>query len=469
MASDRAKRNVLLASALGSSLAPFMVSALIVALPTIGREFSADVTSLGLLTSTFFIAAAIFLVPFGKVADTYGVKKVFTLGVAVYFIAALLCVFSPDLSILTLARALTGIGAAMIFGTSIALVSLVFPESERGKAIGINVAAMSLGFLMGFLLGGILTFYSGWRTLFLLTLPVEILVFWLVVTRLKGECELLRRREPDIPGMVVYGLAILFIMTGTSLLPQRTGSAILGAGILCLPVLALWELRVGSPLIELRALAKNRQYLIANLVVIIFNTTNFAVIFLASLFLQDIKGYDPRFAGLILLATVVFMVLLSPVAGKLSDRTHPAYVIGSGIILSSAGLGIFAFVDTITSFPVIIIALSLVGAGIAFSQSPLVRTAVSSVPREMYGFAAGMIETMRLLGMTISISIAGIVFALTTGGLPGITPRVPTFIEAFHTSFRLYLAISLIVLILVMTLHRYVLPEKPGKVPEKGN
>ena len=101
MASDQAKKNVLLASALGSSLAPFMVSALIVALPTIGHEFSSDLTSLGWLTNIFFIAAAVFLVPFGKVADTYGVKKVFTLGIVVYFIASLLCIIAPDLLFLT--------------------------------------------------------------------------------------------------------------------------------------------------------------------------------------------------------------------------------------------------------------------------------------------------------------------------------------------------------------------------------
>ena len=110
MASDRAKRNVLLASALGSSLAPFMVSGLIVALPAIGHEFSADVQGLSLLTNIFFVAAAVFLVPFGKISDAFGVKKVFTLGIIVYFISVFLCILAPDIRFLTIARGITGIG-----------------------------------------------------------------------------------------------------------------------------------------------------------------------------------------------------------------------------------------------------------------------------------------------------------------------------------------------------------------------
>jgi len=184
MASDTAKRNVLIASALGSSLAPYMVSALIVALPTIGHEFSADAASLGWVTTIFFLAAALFLVPFGRIADVYGVKKVFTTGIFVYFLSVLLCSIAPDIRFLIGARFITGVGAGMIFGTSIALLSLVFSESERGKAIGINVAAMSVGFLLGSFVGGILTFYTTWRMIFVVTIPVEIVVIGIILTRI---------------------------------------------------------------------------------------------------------------------------------------------------------------------------------------------------------------------------------------------------------------------------------------------
>ena len=454
MTSERAKRNVLLASALGSSLAPFMVSALIVALPTLGHEFSTDVQGLSLLTNIFFIAAAVFLVPFGKIADARGVKKVFTLGIIVYLISAVLCIIAPDMQFLTAARCITGIGAGMIFGTSIALLSLVFPESEQGKAIGINVGAMSGGFLLGFLLGGILTFYFGWRTIFLLTIPVEILVIWLIFTRIKGECELVRKQNLDVPGMILYGLAIFFIMAGFSMLPHFNGIFLLGAGAVSLVVLLVREYRVDNPLIDLSSLGKNRLFVTTNLIVILFNASNFAVIFLASLYLQDIRNLDPRATGLILLTTVIFMVLLSPFAGRLSDRVAPSLVVGTGVVLSSAGLTIFTFLESGSSLLFVILALSLVGAGIAFCQSPLVRTTVSSVPKEMYGLASGMIETMRLLGMTLSITIAGIVFAVFLGNAR-ITPSLfPVFMQSFNRSFMIFLGISVLCLVIIRTLKR---------------
>ena len=153
MVSDASRRIVLLAAALGSSIAPFMVSAFIVALPAIGTEYASGTATLGWVTSAFFLAAAVFLVPIGRIADNSGIKRVFTTGIGVYIISAILCILAPDTTTLILARFVTGIGAAMIFGTSIALISLVYPESERGRAIGINVTAMAIGFLLGFFLG----------------------------------------------------------------------------------------------------------------------------------------------------------------------------------------------------------------------------------------------------------------------------------------------------------------------------
>ncbi len=454
MASERARRNILLASALGSSLAPFMVSGLIVALPAIGHEFSAGVQGLSLLTNIFFVAAAVFLVPFGKIADTYGVKKVFTLGIIVYFISVFLCIIAPDIRFLTVARGITGIGAGMIFGTSIALLSLVFPESERGKAIGINVGAMFGGFLLGFLLGGVLTFYSGWRTIFLLTFPVEILVIWLIFTRIRGECELVRTQHLDVPGMIVYGLALFSIMFGFSMLPQVNAVFILLFGAVCLILFLVREYRVDNPLIDMSVLRKNRLFMTANLIVILFNASNFAVIFLTSLYLQDVRNLDPRAAGLILLTTVIFMVLLSPFAGKLSDRLAPVIVIGAGAVLSSAGLVIYTFLETGSSLILVILALSLVGSGIAFCQSPVVRTTVSSVPKGMYGLASGMIETMRLVGMTISVAVAGIVFAVFSGNAHISPPLFPAFMQSFRFSFMIFFGISIICVGTILTLKR---------------
>jgi MFS family permease len=448
MVSDVSRRNVLVAAALGSSLAPFMVSAFIVALPAIGREFSTDSSSLGWVTSIFFLAAAVFLVPLGRIADQSGIKKIYTLGIAAYAFSALLCVFAPSINVLIAARFVTGIGAGMIFGTSIALVSLVYPEAERGKAIGINVTAMAVGFLLGFFLGGLLTFYAGWRSILLVTLPLEIFIIWLIVTRIKGECEISLQREPDFPGMLLYSVTIFLLMAGFSLLPRSLGYLLIALGFISCAVFIVQERRSKNPLLDIRQLISNRTLVIANIAALLFNTSNFGVIFLMSIFLQNVRGIDARIAGLILLVPIIFMAGLSSVAGKLSDRIAPRIVICAGVAITSVSLVIFTQLEKETSLFVIIIALILIGSGIALFQSPLVRTLVSSVPRAMYGLSSGMVETMRLMGMTISIAIALIVFTLSAGDAPSGSIGSSSYFSGLHTVFWILFGCSIVALLI---------------------
>jgi MFS family permease len=452
------RRYVLAASAAGSSVAPFLVSATIVALPTIGREFSADAASLGWLTTAFFLAAAMFLVPFGRIADVYGAKKVFMAGSAVYLVSVVLCSIAPDIWFLIGARFITGIGAGMIFGTSIALLSLVFPAEERGKAIGVNVAAMFSGFLLGSIAGGLLTFYTSWRLIYVLTIPVEIMVIWLILSRIRGECELTRHRGLDPVGMLLYSPAIFLVMAGFSTLPRLLGIAVLAAGGGCLALFVFHEVRADHPLVPLRLFRTNRMFLATNLTALVFNTASFAFVFLLSLYLQDIRGYDARVAGLVLLTPILFMAVLSPPAGRLSDRVSPSSVIGAGVLLTSCGLLICTFLDSSSAFPVILAALALLGAGTALFQSPLVRASVSSVEKEMFGLASGMIETMRLIGMTISIAITIIVFTAVIGDTLITPPVFPLFIRSFQLLFWIFLIISLAAFLLALTLKR-----EPGK------
>ncbi|HMA05577.1 MAG TPA: MFS transporter [Methanomicrobiales archaeon] len=456
MVSEAGRRQVLLASVLGSSLAPFMVSALVVALPAIADEFSAGAVSLGWLTNVFFLSAAVFLLPMGRIADRHGVKKVFVAGIGVYLVSSVLSLLSPSLPFLIGARFLTGIGGGMIFGTSIALLSLSFPESARGKAIGMNVTGMFAGFLLGFLLGGLLTFYVGWRSIFLVTIPVELVVMGLVFLRIRGECELSRSRDLDLPGLVLYSLSILLLMVGFSALPGVSGGILLAGGMLALCLFILRELRAESPALDVRLFTRNRTFGRANLAALLFNTSNFAVIFLLSLYLQDIRGFDARYSGAILLTTVIFMALFSPYAGRLSDRRAPGVLVGSGVILSSIGLLILTLLDGSTPVTLIILALAVMGAGFAFFFSPLLRTLVGSVPREMYGRASGMVESMRLIGMTVSIALTTIALSATIGSVH-VTPGISgAFIGTIRLVLWIFLAFSLAALAVSLSLKREV-------------
>jgi MFS family permease len=452
MVSDAGRRNVLLASVLGSSLAPFMVSALVIALPAIADEFSADAVSLGWLTNVFFLSAAVFLVPLGRIADMHGVKKVFLTGIGVYLVSSILSILAPSLLFLTAARFITGIGGGMIFGTSIALLSLAFPESERGKAIGINVTGMFVGFLLGFFLGGLLTYYVGWRSIFLAVIPVALVAMALIILRIRGECELSRSRTADVPGMVLYSASILLLMVGFSALPGFAGGALIAGGIASLGLFVFRELRAGNPALDVRIFTLNPTFARANLTAFLFNTSNFAVIFLLSLYLQDIRGFDARFSGIVLLTLVIFMALFSSYAGGLSDRIAPRVMIGAGVVLSSLGLLVLTSLDEATPVPAIISALALMGTGFAFFQSPLLRTLVSSVPKEMFGLASAMAETMRLVGMTISIAITTIIFSASIGIAHVTTGISGEFLGALHLIIWIFLGLSLAALVGALSL-----------------
>ena len=448
------RRIVLFTSALGSSLAPFMVSSLIVALPTIGRDFSADAVLLGWLTTAFFLAAATFLVPMGRFADIYGVKKVFSAGILVYGVSAFLCVIAPSIFFLLAARFLTGIGAAMIFGTSIALLSLVFPEEDRGIAIGINVTAMSAGFLLGFLAGGFLTAAVGWRVIFVLVIPVSILVTAIIRFMIPGECALARNRKTDTGGSVLYGVSLFLVIVGCTSLPSFTGLFMLIAGAMAGGLFIRYENRRESPLFDIRLFVANRVFVRANMVVLLVWTGSFAITFLATLYLQDVKGFDPVTAGFILLFQTMVSIFMGPSAGRLSDRKNPALVASAGVILMLSGFLPFLFLTQDTPVSLIVIAFLVQGLGLIMYQPALARLVVSSVDQERYGLASSTVESMRLIGVTLSLAITVTTFSLLLGGA-SITPEtVPAFLSATRAIMAAFSVIVLIGLFVCLTLRQ---------------
>ncbi len=184
MAVDAAeRRRVLVTVALGASLAPFMVSGLVVALPAVGREFGLSASELAWVGMVFFLAAGAFLLPFGRLGDILGVRRLFTAGIGIFAVTAALSALAPSAPVLIAARIATGVGAAMVFGTSLAFVSLVSPEGERGRAIGTVVAMLVVGFAVGTLAGGVLTDLVSWRALFVPVVVIAAGVTWYAARR----------------------------------------------------------------------------------------------------------------------------------------------------------------------------------------------------------------------------------------------------------------------------------------------
>lgn len=437
-AGDTVSKGVaLFISSMASFLAPFMVSALNVALASIGREFALDAVILSWVPTAYLLAAAIFLVPLGRIADIWGRKRVFIYGIILYTITCLLLPFSNSAAMLLSFRVLEGIGAAAIFGTGVAILTSVYPVGERGKALGINVASVYAGLSLGPLIGGLLTQYLGWRSIFFINVPLGLAIIIMALWRLKGEWAEARGEGFDLIGSATYGLALAALLSGFSLLPEVLGIGLVAGGILGLLLFIRWETRIKSPVLNI-GLFSNNVFAWSNLAALINYSATAAVGFLLALYLQYIKGYSPQHAGLILVSQPVVMALLSPVAGRLSDRLEPQMVASIGMALTTVGLLPLIFLNQNTDLWFILLSLVILGLGFGLFSSPNTNAVMCSVDRKFYAVASGTLSTMRLLGQMFSLAITLLLFALYIGRAE-ITPEYyPLFLSSIKTTFTIF-------------------------------
>jgi EmrB/QacA subfamily drug resistance transporter len=435
------KRATLLVATLASFLTPYMGSATNVALPSLGQEFALDAVLLSWVQTSYLLAAAVFLVPFGRIADIHGRKRIFVYGTATFTLASVLVGFSTSTTMLIGARVLQGIGSAMIFGTGVAILTSVFPPGERGRVLGINVAAVYTGLSLGPFLGGFLTQQLGWRSIFFAIAPLGLIVVALVATRLKGEWAEARGEPFDLVGSIVYSVSLIALMYGFSLLPDLPGAGLILASIAGLALFAAWETRTAHPVLNVSLFVHNRVFAFSNLAALVNYAATSAVTFLLSLFLQYIKAFSPQQAGLVLIAQPVVQALLSPLAGRLSDRIEPRLVASLGMALTATGLVLLIFVNAATPLGAILADLALLGLGFALFSSPNMNAIMGSVERRFYGVASGTLGTMRLVGQMLSMGIATLLFAVYIGHVE-ITPETYSlFLLSAKTAFAIFAAL----------------------------
>ena len=350
MVEEISKKTVLLVATIASFLTPFMGSSVNVALPVIAKELAVNAILLSWVTTSFLLTSAMFAVPFGRIADIYGMKRIFILGMILFTISSFLASLSPFVEFLILARVVQGIGSAMIFVTGVAIIAYVFPANERGKAIGIAVTAVYVGLFMGPVLGGFLTQYLGWRSIFYLMVPLGILVTALIFFKMRGrewaECG---GEKLDIVGSILYSVSLLLVLVGFSEITGLTGKLMLILGIIGGIGFVIYELRVEHPVLEMKLFLKNRKFAFSNLAALISFTGTVSVVFLLSLYLPYIKGFDPRVAGLVLATQTIFMALVSPIAGRLSDKYESRILASIGMAITTVGLIVFSFLNAETS------------------------------------------------------------------------------------------------------------------------
>ncbi len=432
------KRLVLFIAVLAGFLTPFDGSAVNIALPSIGAEFGMDAISLSWVATAYLLSSAIFLVPFGKISDIYGRKRIFLYGITIFTLASLLLTIVPSAGLLIGVRIFQGIGSAMIFGTGVALLTSIFPPGERGTVLGIYITAVYFGLSMGPFLGGVLTDTLGWRSIFLVNLPLGIMAVTLIRLKLKGEWAECQGERFDLAGSVFYGIALLMIMYGFSLLPEYSGGLLIAAGGVVLVLFIIFEARSSFPVLDVTLFSGNRVFLFSNLAALINYSATYAVSFLLSLDLQYTKGFTPVMAGLILISQPVMQAIFASVAGKMSDRVQPGKVASAGMFLTTAGLFMLIFLTDTTPVWYIMLSLVILGTGFGFFTSPNTNAIMSSVSKRVYGVASGTLATMRLLGQMLSMGFAMMLFAIYIGPVQITAEYYPQFIESLHTGFLFF-------------------------------
>jgi len=435
---DKTKRSALIVTTTSSFLTPLALSTVNIALPSIGRFFSLDVMTLSWIATAYLLSAAIFLVPFGKIADIYGRKKIFVLGTAIFTASSFILGISNGPVILIIFRVFQGIGGAMIFGTGIAILSSVFPLGERGKVLGINVAAVYVGLSVGPFLGGILTQQIGWRSIFLFNCPLGIFIIILTLKRLKGDWSEGRKDSFDIIGSLIYSIMLLFLMYGFSKLPSVKGIWLIIIGIAGLSGFAWWETKVKHPIIDMSLFMTNRVFTLSNLAALLNYSATFAVGFLLSLYLQYIKKLSPQTAGLILVSQPFVQAILSPLAGRASDRIEPRIVASLGMAWTAIGLILLAFLTDTTGILYTVITLIIIGTGFALFASPNTNAIMSSVESRFYGVASSMLATMRILGQLFSMGVAMLIFAIYMGEFEASASQHIHLMRSIKTAFIIF-------------------------------
>ena len=432
------QRSALTIAVLTSFLGTFLISGVNIALPAIEKEFNLDAVALSWIIISYLLASAVFLLPIGKFADIIGQKEVFKGGILIFTLSTILCGIAPNGSMLIIIRVIQGLGASMTMTTGAPILVSVFPPVERGKVLGLNVAAVYLGLSTGPFIGGILTQRFGWRSIFYFCIPLAIAALLLVFFKLKTDANARTSAKIDFKGILYYSAGLVAIVYSSSNLNKSFGWPLLITGLLSLILFVNQCKKSDYPIFDITLFTHNRLFAFSNIAALINYSATFSLVFLMSLYLQKVQGFSPQKAGMILVAQPLVMALLSPFAGKFSDRIEPRKLATTGMLTSAIGLFMLAFIGLQTPVYVIVIILIIMGTGFGLFSSPNMNTIMSSVERRQLGIASGTSATMRIIGQMVSMMIATLIFSLLFSG----TQLKEANNILFVTSIRLAFAIS---------------------------
>lgn len=410
------KRIILALLFMTAFIAPFFSSALTIALPTINTDLAVkDQTLLAWASVSFSLATAIFTLPFARISDKLGRKKVIIVGLSIFVVSLFIGTICSSIIMLIAVRALAGLGNAMLNGTTIAVLTAAFSSGERGKVLGIFGSSTFLGHTMGTVLGGFITQYVGWRMIFAGLMVYALVVAVLMLWKLKGEWHVQDNGKFDLAGSLLYGTTLFLLVYGVSEIPDAIGIYCIVLSLLGMAGFYLWERRNRNPILNVNVLGKNPVFVFSSLATLINYMATYAVAYLLSLYLQNIHGVSASNAGLIILVLPAVELIFSPVFGRISDRVPSRYVASAAMGVCAVGLISFSIIDASTPLIQIFGSMIVLGIGMSMFLSPNQNSIMTSVKKDKYATAGGIEKTMSRVGQSMSTSIVMIMFTMVMG------------------------------------------------------
>ena len=424
-----------------------------VALPAIQSDLEADLSELQWVVTGYALTFAALMLIGGKVADAYGRRLIFVVGIAIFTTASLWCGLADSSDELIAARVLQGVGAALMNPATLSIIAATFPAHQRGTAIGIWAGVSALALAIGPLVGGLITQHIDWSWIFFVNVPVGILAIaasFLFIDETRDETH----ERLDLPGLATSGVGLFALTYGlieantygwTS--PRIDGA--FAVAVVMLAVFVLLERHQRAPMLQLE-LFRNGTYTGANLVVLLVALAMFGVFFFVSLYMQNVLGYSAVQTGAAFLPMTILIILVAPIAGKTSDRIGSRGLLTVGMVLVAGQLLYFSRLGVDSSFWNLLPGFLVGGVGMAMTMTPSAAAATRSVPVDKAGVGSAVLNASRQVGGSLGIALMGAIMAAEANGVAS----AEAFVDGFQSALLVAAGIAVLGAVVAFTLVR---------------